>query len=73
MGAVEITLEITERKKMEGELLKAKKLESIGILAGGIAHDFNNILTGILGNISLAKKQILGLAECSPESLVVYS
>ncbi len=57
VGAVEITLEITERKKMEGELLKAKKLESIGILAGGIAHDFNNILTGILGNISLAKAE----------------
>ncbi|MCK4425424.1 MAG: response regulator [Deltaproteobacteria bacterium] len=46
---------ITERKQMQGELLKVQKLESIGILAGGIAHDFNNILTGILGNISLAK------------------
>jgi len=42
-------------KKMEEELLKAKKLESIGILAGGIAHDFNNLLTAILGNVSLAR------------------
>lgn len=48
-------LDVTERKKMEDELLKVKKLESIGILAGGIAHDFNNILTAILGNVSLAK------------------
>jgi PAS domain S-box-containing protein len=47
--------DITDRKKMEAELIKAQKLESIGILAGGIAHDFNNILTGILGNVSLAK------------------
>ncbi len=46
---------ITERKRMQGELLRVQKLESIGILAGGIAHDFNNILAGILGNISLAK------------------
>jgi PAS domain S-box-containing protein len=47
--------DITERKRMEEELLKIQKLESIGMLAGGIAHDFNNILTGVLGNISLAK------------------
>lgn len=47
--------DITERKRMEEELLKGQKLESIGMLAGGIAHDFNNILTGVLGNISLAK------------------
>ncbi|MBI5594105.1 MAG: response regulator [Deltaproteobacteria bacterium] len=47
--------EITERKKAEAELLKAQKLELVGILAGGIAHGFNNLLTAILGNISLAK------------------
>ncbi len=48
-------IDITERKQMEEELIRAQKLESIGVLAGGIAHDFNNLLTGILGNISLAK------------------
>lgn len=46
--------EVTERKRLEEELLKSQKLESIGILAGGIAHDFNNILTAILTYISLA-------------------
>lgn len=47
--------DITERKRCERGLVRAEKLESIGVLAGGIAHDFNNILTGILGNIELAK------------------
>lgn len=47
--------DITEQKKMEEEISKAQKLESLGLLAGGIAHDFNNILTAIVGNISLAK------------------
>jgi len=47
--------DITEYKDMEREREKADRLESLGILAGGIAHDFNNFLTGILGNISLAK------------------
>ncbi len=50
-----VSHDITDRKKMEAELLKAQKLESVGILAGGIAHDFNNLLTAILGNIALAR------------------
>jgi PAS domain S-box-containing protein len=52
------TQDITGQKRMEEELLRARKLESIGILAGGIAHDFNNILTTILGNIALAKMDV---------------
>jgi two-component system, cell cycle sensor histidine kinase and response regulator CckA len=47
--------EITERKRIEKELLKVQKLESLGVLAGGIAHDFNNILASILGNIELVE------------------
>jgi PAS domain S-box-containing protein len=50
--------DITERRKMEEELLKAQKLESLGVLAGGIAHDFNNMLTVMLGNITLAKMKL---------------
>ena len=47
--------DITKRKQMEKEFLKAKKLESVGVLAGGIAHDFNNLLTSVVGYISLAR------------------
>jgi len=50
-----ITHDITNRKLMEQEISKAQKLESLGVLAGGIGHDFNNLLSGIMGNISLAK------------------
>ncbi len=51
----ELLAETLERTRAEEELLKARRLDSIGLLAGGIAHDFNNLLTAILGNISLAK------------------
>ena len=47
-----------ERKKFEDELLSAKNLEAIGVLAGGIAHDFNNMLFVIMGNINMAQLKI---------------
>jgi len=50
--------DISDVKRMEEELLRSQKLESVGLLAGGIAHDFNNILTAIIGNVSMAKMQV---------------
>lgn len=58
LGIIVIYLDVTEKKKMEEEIIKSKNIESVGVLAGGIAHDFNNMLTGILGNISVAKGMI---------------
>ncbi|MGD0229921.1 MAG: ATP-binding protein [Syntrophorhabdales bacterium] len=55
LGTVIVFRDITLEKQMEEELLKARKLESLGVLAGGIAHDFNNLLAVILGNISFGK------------------
>lgn len=55
LGVVLAFRNITQKREMEEALLRARKLESIGVLAGGIAHDFNNLLTGVLGNISMAR------------------
>lgn len=48
-----IARDMTDRKRVEAEIRRSDKLESLGTLAGGIAHDFNNFLTGIVGNLSL--------------------
>ncbi len=54
-GVVVVFRDITTEQKLEEELQKASKLESVALVAGGIAHDFNNILTGIMGHLSLVK------------------
>ena len=54
----QLRAEIAQREQTEEELLRARKLESLGVLAGGIAHDFNNFLTVVQGNIEVAKTQL---------------
>ncbi|MCX9012508.1 MAG: PAS domain S-box protein [Candidatus Methanoperedens sp.] len=49
--------DITEKKKLEAQLIRAQRMESIGTLAGGIAHDINNILTPIMLSLQLLRNK----------------
>jgi PAS domain S-box-containing protein len=70
IGVIVVFRNTTEQRKHLRELMRANKLESLGILAGGIAHDFNNILQAILGSISLAR---LELPSNSDASKILFS
>ncbi|MFW6221772.1 MAG: PAS domain-containing hybrid sensor histidine kinase/response regulator [Fibrobacterota bacterium] len=63
IGTVVALHDATERRRMEEELFRARKLEAIGVLAGGIAHDFNNILTGIITNLFMVKTGLKANSE----------
>jgi CheY-like chemotaxis protein/anti-sigma regulatory factor (Ser/Thr protein kinase) len=60
-------MDISEQKKAEDAILRAEKLESLGVLAGGIAHDFNNLLTGIYGFLNLAYVKLKQNLDASDE------
>lgn len=53
-GVIATTEDITEKKKLEAQLIHSAKMSGVGQLAAGVAHEFNNILSGIIGYTSLA-------------------
>lgn len=72
-GYLAIVTDITEKKKLEQQFLRAQRIESVGTLAGGIAHDLNNVLTPIIMSIEMLRLthtnertlSILDSVECS--------
>jgi two-component system, cell cycle sensor histidine kinase and response regulator CckA len=52
-----------ERRRLQDQLQRSQRLESLGVLAGGVAHDFNNLLVGVLGNAELLQDSLRDLED----------
>jgi two-component system, cell cycle sensor histidine kinase and response regulator CckA len=63
LRTIGIHMDVTEKKELEAQFLRAQRLESLGTLSGGIAHDLNNILTPILAVAQLLPLRIPNLDD----------
>ncbi len=68
-----VDTDITEKKRLESQFLRAQRLESLGTLASGIAHDFNNILTPILGISQLLPMRLPNLDDRNQQLLRIVA
>lgn len=66
-----VNTDITEKKQLEAQFLRAQRLESIGTLASGIAHDLNNILTPVLAVAQLLPRRVTQLDESTQRLLEI--
>ena len=57
-GLVVAVRDVTDRRRLEAEVQRTQKMDTVGMLAGGVAHDFNNVLTGIQSAAAMARLEL---------------
>ncbi len=71
VGAIGVSLDVTEHRRAEAKLAQAERLASLGMLAAGVAHEVNNPLAYVLGSLELIGRE-LDSGEMDPRSLRAF-
>ena len=67
-GAIGVSVEVTERVKIQNRLIQAERLASMGTLSATVAHEINNPLSYVLGNLDLAARELADSATTVPKA-----
>jgi PAS domain S-box-containing protein len=70
VGTISVSIDITDRHRMQGKLARAERLASLGMLAAGVAHEVNNPLTFVLGNLELIERDVAAMRGSAPAGVV---
>ena len=70
VGTISVSIDITDRQRMQGQLARAERLASLGMLAAGVAHEVNNPLTFVLGNLELIEHDVARMRGSAPDGVV---
>jgi PAS domain S-box-containing protein len=67
VGTIGVSIDVTDRERMQAQLARAERLASLGMLAAGVAHEVNNPLSFVMGSLELIQEEIAAIATAVPE------
>jgi PAS domain S-box-containing protein len=70
VGAIGVSIDVTDRERMQAQLARAERLASLGMLAAGVAHEVNNPLSFVMGSLELIQEEILAMGTAVPAGVL---
>jgi two-component system cell cycle sensor histidine kinase/response regulator CckA len=70
VGSISVSIDVTDRHRLQAQLARAERMASLGMLAAGVAHEVNNPLSFVLGNLELIQRDLDAMRGSAPAEVV---